>query len=149
LGDIETDEGMHVAWSPDGALLASAGSKAVMLWDAATRQPRPVSMPHSGFVTALAWSRDGRRLASSPEGDNAVGLRGAATGELRATRTGHTAWVSAVAFSPDGKALVSASYDGTVRWWSGDTVDARGDRTTLLRTWKGHAAGVLSMAFSP
>jgi WD40 repeat protein len=71
-------------------------------------------------VLAVAWSPDGRRLASASS-DQTVRLWDAATGQPLATLTGHTSYVLAVAWSPDGRRLASASSDMTVRlWWAGE-----------------------------
>jgi eukaryotic-like serine/threonine-protein kinase len=70
-------------------------------------------------VTALAFSADGRILASgSGYTESAVRLWEVATGEEIGRLEGHTSWVSALAFWPDGNTLASAGADQTIRIWN-------------------------------
>jgi WD40 repeat protein len=67
-------------------------------------------------VNAVAWSPDGRRIASASR-DETVQVWDAANGKALLSYNGHTDWVLAVAWSPDGRRIASASRDETVQVW--------------------------------
>ena len=72
---------------------------------------------HTGPVDSVAFSPDGKTLATG-SADGTVRLWDVATHRPdRRALTGHTGPVTSVAFSPDGKTLASGSADGTVRLW--------------------------------
>ena len=70
---------------------------------------------------SVAFSPDGKRLASAGSDDETVKVWDAATGQETLTLKGHTGAVASVAFSPDGKRLASASCDRTVKVWDAAT----------------------------
>ncbi|KAL8777436.1 MAG: hypothetical protein Q9194_002548 [Teloschistes cf. exilis] len=96
---------------------------------------------HSDSVTAVAFSPDGKRIASGSF-DKTIKVWDAATGDLEKTLAGHSDWVTAVAFSPDGKRIASGSWDKTIRVWDAATGD-------LEKTLAGHSKRVTAVAFSP
>jgi len=115
-----------VAWSPDGATLASGGgydNKKVCLWDAATGQQIRILGQHGSMVTGVVWSPDGKMLASCSE-DETIQLWDAADGRPLRELKGHTRRVDSVVWSPDGRRLCSGSWDKTVRLWNAETGEA-------------------------
>src|SRR5947209_3884383 len=67
-----------------------------------------------GYVSAVAWSPDGKRIASGSD-DSTVQVWDAIDGGNVFTYRGHASWgVLSVAWSPNGKRIASGGADGTV-----------------------------------
>ncbi len=130
-----------VAFSPDGAILASGSDDGTLkLWNVATRTGVATLEGHAGAVNSVAFSPDGATLASgSNRGTLKLWNLAARTGV--ATLEGHAGAVNSVAFSPDGATLASGSDDGTLKLWNVATIQEK-------HTLTGHTASVRSVAFS-
>ena len=63
-GGLSQDETAALAFSPDGGTLAVAVDRAVQLWDVAADRYVVLLEGHEGKVQCLAYSPDGRLLAS-------------------------------------------------------------------------------------
>jgi eukaryotic-like serine/threonine-protein kinase len=73
---------------------------------------------HLSQVATVAWSPDGKRIASPSAGpEKNVQIWDVTSGTTIYIYCGHTLGVNDVAWSPDGQYIASASNDGTVRVW--------------------------------
>ncbi len=104
----------HLAYSPDGKLLAAATGKTLALWDNKGGRVHQFE-PHPSTIAAIAWDRPGRDLAAATQG-------GLSSHRVEPPQfvTRRYAWPAAcltAAFSPNGKVLVSGTQDGSVHFW--------------------------------
>ena len=141
-GSVElwsTPSGGHVRWvtpwgrsvfkvrfSPDGTRLAVVGDARAEVYAVGGERTAPelTLRGHSNTVFDVAWSRDGRRLATASR-DRTVRVWDAATGASLAVLHGHDDWAYGVSFSPDGRVLATGSGEGMVRTWRIDDLPVR------------------------
>jgi hypothetical protein len=120
---------------------ADGDDNTVLLWDVENGQKLHRFRGHRTVVNCVAFSPDGRRIASG-------GRRGAIclwdgtflTAIRQFQRTGQAVWT--LAFSPDGRLLLSGGDERAISLWN-----VREGR--CLRRFEGHRNGVNSVAFSP
>ncbi|WOB41969.1 AAA family ATPase [Thermoleptolyngbya oregonensis NK1-22] len=132
---------LAIAFSPDGKLLATGDvNHEIHLWQVSDGKQLLSLRVDEGWVWSVAFSPDGRTLASSA--NRSVHLWDLQTGACLKTLPGYSDRVFSVAFSPDGQYLATGSEDHWVRVWNVRS-------GTLLHSLAGHTHEVRSVAFSP
>jgi serine/threonine protein kinase len=152
-----------LSWSPESTLSASSDSNTtnIQIWNALTGEQLITYKGHTAPVNAIAWSSDGKYIASANGADYSyyadpgtvnIHVWDIATAQMRLIYHGHTDTVNALAWSPRSQLIASASgssstqkknpNDQTVQVWSPDH-----DKPLLI--YHGHSGSVNSVAWSP
>ncbi len=138
---IAGSEWQHqLAKSPDGRLIAQTGRpsgpsntsrskeytlSSIIISEVASGRVLHTLTGHSADVVSLAFSPDGRRLASASY-DRTMKLWDTQTGQDVFTLRGHTSGLLSLAFSPDGNRIVSGGIDDTARVWDARPLPLKG-----------------------
>jgi WD40 repeat protein len=134
---------------PDGRYLASTGVKdgKVRVWDTATEKEVFDCSHEHPAVLGVAYSPDGRLLASS-SWDKTVRFWNAADGRPVGAPIRHTDELGVLAFRPrDGREVAVAAFDKSVKFWNVPTGDAQSGQP--VRSFAGGAGINTIIAFSP
>jgi WD40 repeat protein len=135
---------VRLAFSPDAASrLLTVSGQTVYLWNVADRrEERQLGNPDGSPATCLAFSPDGKTLATDTGYDGPIQLRRVADGKQVQQLTDKNRSVRALSFSPDGKLLAATGQQGHLTLWDLETGQASEPFPT-----EGLADGPL--AFSP
>ena len=94
----------------------------VRVWDSRDGRLLFLLNGHNSAVNGVAFSSDGRRLATASM-DTTIKLWDMATGQELLTLKGHKSEVQSVMFSADDRLLLSAGMDHTVKLWNARPID--------------------------
>ncbi|MBL8793136.1 MAG: hypothetical protein JNM56_04465 [Planctomycetia bacterium] len=113
---LQAQNNAVTATSPTGKMLAVGDKDTIRLVDAATQKDVAAMKAHIGAVTALAFSPDGKLLASGGD-DKTICLWSADTGKQLRKFAGHQAGIAAVSFSADGATLTTRDNNQKTHVW--------------------------------
>ena len=142
---------LAIAFSGRDTLLSAGADRALIAWNTEASWSldrvlgtQDAGSPLSDRVNALAFSPDGRRLASGggvPSRGGEIRIWQVASGELVASfNEVHSDAVLALAFSPDGRALACGAADRFMK-----VIDA--DSGKPIRSFEGHTNHVLGVSW--
>jgi WD40 repeat protein len=119
-------------------MATACADRVIRVWEPDENEPRLALEEHTGSVTDIAFTPDGRRLVSSST-DKSVIVWDVATGDI-IHRLRHPSELMAVAVN--GNRIASGGNDAIVRIWDAD-------KGALLRTYPAMPQLVRRLAFSP
>jgi dipeptidyl aminopeptidase/acylaminoacyl peptidase len=132
-----------VAFSPDGARVATAGAdRAIRVYETGSGKLLVQIEDHADWIFDIAFSPDGKRLASASR-DKTAKVFDVDKKESLVTFTGHGQPVYTVAFAPDGKTVATGGEDGSIREWKFD------GEAKQARDFGGFGAPVFKLRYSP
>jgi WD40 repeat protein len=143
----QLSQACRVRFSPNGNLLATSSGDTVRLWDVATWQNMATMKGQKTDVLGMAFSPDGRNLATRDGGGTLWLWDLAQKPVVIASSRGHTpttppSFAGIVTFSPDGRRLATSGADCNVKLWDVGLLQE-------VATLTGHDGPVYGLAFTP
>mmetsp|Transcript_31451 Transcript_31451/g.92222 ORF Transcript_31451/g.92222 Transcript_31451/m.92222 type:complete len:563 (+) Transcript_31451:77-1765(+) len=148
------DHVLCTAWSPDGKRFASADKRGVLiLWDPKTGKALSTIKAHSKWIGSMCWEpmhRNGgrcERIATASK-DGLAKIWNVRTKRCEATMAGHADSVEAIRWGGEGL-IYTASRDRLIKVWGAErSGPGANDVGKLVRTLKGHAHRINTLALS-
>jgi len=144
--------GQGIALSPDETLVATvtthsseyvlSGPSELVLWDARNGQELPRAPAQPTWLIRVAFSPDGKHLATSGARGHAKVWSVPDLGEVAVLPHDDEWTVFALAFAPDGRRLITGTSDGLLRMWEWES-------KRLVAVWLGHSFGCDVVQWSP
>ncbi len=123
-----------------GGFPRPSGDNTARIWDVATGKERFVLKGHTGPISCLTLSSDGKTLFTGSH-DKTTRIWDVVTGKERAVLKGHTGPIECITLSSDGKMIITGSWDNTARIWD----VATGQERAVL---KGHTEEIGCLTLS-
>jgi len=146
LSNLDENLDLALLLSLEAHRLADTYEARNSLFTALRRSPHVSSFLHghpTGFVSSVAFSPDGKMLASGSWDHTIILWDTQSRRPLGQPLTGHEGGILTVQFSPDGKTLASGSNDNSIILWN------VGADQPIGQPLEGHTGWVRSVAFSP
>lgn len=144
-----------ISFSPDGSTLAAGSYQSVQLLKVnagtdgnPTLEPLKTLPGHRGYVLDLAWSPDGKRLATACD-DEAARVFLVETAQRQFMLIDHGFPVTSVAWSPSGEWLATSAGDETRAFKAGEVFLREATTGEVLHKLTGFERPVLAIQFTP
>jgi WD40 repeat protein len=119
-----------IACSPQGALAVAGNDRAIRMVSPADGAILKTLRGHQALISAVAFTADGKNLASA-SADGTVRVWDPPAGIELVCLRGESTWFTSVAFSEDERHLAASDRDGRVHLWENDRIWSERSQTWL------------------